>query len=493
MKYFSSIIQQKKIVLAFCFSLSFLLHLPFLNMPPRSIHVWRQCNTLAVARNFYLEDMNILRPRVDRRLDSDGVTGMQFPSYEYLVACFYHLFGEHDWVHRVTALLISFTGVFGMYLLTLFLFKSPVAAAISAFSYTWSPELFYFGIAALPDILALASSVWGLYYFLKWFKSDDYLSFFLALFFTTLAGLTKIQFLAIGFPIAVFVLRSKELNKTKIILLAVFAFISVGITLSWYYYASQLILSSGLEDFGLVFRPSNDIFIAINTIGKNLLRNFPELLLGYSTTVLVAIGIYFFIKNKTHKNVLFLPFLGWFCGLLIYYFIELEQMIYHTYYLIPFLILLFLIAGYGGLKLYETKFRWVVLTLLTLQPILAALRIIPPRYLGSTGVPIELYNEKQVNQLISNIPEKQLCIVGPDISGCIYFYFLKQKGFGFENSDSLFRIKKGEIIIENFIRRGAKYLISNDSTLHNNQKLKPYINNEMNREGEFYIMELKSN
>ena len=46
------------------------------------LHVWRQCNTMAVARNFYEEGMDILRPRVDRRGSTDGVTGMQFPSYE---------------------------------------------------------------------------------------------------------------------------------------------------------------------------------------------------------------------------------------------------------------------------------------------------------------------------------------------------------------------------------------------------------------------------
>lgn len=67
-------------------SLNFLLSAPFFSLPPASVHVWRQCNTMAVARNFYEESMNILQPRVDRRNATNGVTGMQFPSYEWLVA-----------------------------------------------------------------------------------------------------------------------------------------------------------------------------------------------------------------------------------------------------------------------------------------------------------------------------------------------------------------------------------------------------------------------
>ena len=90
------------------FILSFSTHLPFLNRPPESQHGWRQCSTLAVARNFYQEEMNPFRPRVDQRFQSDGVTGMHFPSYEYVLAGIYHLTGEKYWVHRCYSFLILF-------------------------------------------------------------------------------------------------------------------------------------------------------------------------------------------------------------------------------------------------------------------------------------------------------------------------------------------------------------------------------------------------
>ena len=45
-----------------------LSHFTYLKLPAVGNHVWRQCNTLAVARNYYQEDMNILYPRIDKRL-----------------------------------------------------------------------------------------------------------------------------------------------------------------------------------------------------------------------------------------------------------------------------------------------------------------------------------------------------------------------------------------------------------------------------------------
>ena len=60
------IISHSKIIYLTLF-LVVLTHLPFMNEPPRSIHVWRQTLTLAMSRNFAQEGMNILEPKVDRR------------------------------------------------------------------------------------------------------------------------------------------------------------------------------------------------------------------------------------------------------------------------------------------------------------------------------------------------------------------------------------------------------------------------------------------
>lgn len=329
-------------IVLFALVISALSHLPFINLGPRSVHVWRQCNTLAVARNFYQEDMDIMNPRVDRRLDTDGVTGMQFPSYEYIVALGYKAFGLHNWVHRLVSLLITFWGAIGMYLLAKLLLKHEVAAGFAALAYTFSPDLYYFGFSALPDILALACSVWGLFYFIKWFvgfgsaqlssPTTNYqlqvtsnklqaTYFLLALILVTLAGLTKLQFLAIGFFIAPYILLNIDVAKKKVLPLIVFGITACAMPLFWYRRSIELIKTSGLEDFGITFRPESDWKKGLNTIIQNITSDLPDLLLNYASFFIFLFSIFYFIKNKFWKSKWFLPMLVWTISLIAYHII----------------------------------------------------------------------------------------------------------------------------------------------------------------------------
>ena len=108
-------LQQKKLFLTALLLLNAALHIPFLDEPPCSSHVWRQCITLAVTRNFFEEDMDIMKPRVDHRLDTDGVTGMQFPSYEFVAAAISKVTGYREWVIRLYSLVLFSIGILFFY------------------------------------------------------------------------------------------------------------------------------------------------------------------------------------------------------------------------------------------------------------------------------------------------------------------------------------------------------------------------------------------
>ncbi len=491
-------------IVLFALIISALSHLPFINLGPRSVHVWRQCNTLAVARNFYQEDMDILNPRVDRRLDTDGVTGMQFPSYEYIVALGYKAFGIHNWVHRLLSLIITFWGAVGMFYLSKLLLKHDIAAGFTALAYTFSPDLYYFGFSALPDILALACSVWGLYYFIKWFAPPSHIpitntshqslvtNFILSLLLITIAGLTKLQFLAIGFFIAPYILLNIDVAKKKVISLIVFGITACAIPLLWYRRSVELIETSGLADFGITFRPENNWEKGINTIIQNITSDLPDLLLNYSSFLIFLFSIFFFFKNKFWKSKWFIPMLVWTLSLIAYHIIELAQMNVHSYYMMPYLPVLFLMIGYGvkhiGFKSYGHK---LIVVLMILSPVLTSFRIIPSRFTKSNpGIPIELYNNESRNILINSAPQDALCIVGPDISGCIYFYHIEKKGFGFDNINELEKQVGNSTLLVNYIQRGARYLYTNDTSSINNTLINTYFE-EINRVGDFCVFKLK--
>ena len=495
MAFLNRLVGSQSKVLGLCLGLSLLLHFPFLNLPPQSRHVWRQCLTLAAARNFYEEDMNILKPRIDRRQDQSGATGMQFPSYEYLVALGYELFGEHNWVHRTGSFLVFGLGVWGTYELFLVLFGSGWAAALGAWCFCWSPELFYFGISALPDILALTACVWGLALFLKWFKEEKTVWLALSWPICVLAGLTKIQFLAIGFPMAALVLVNRRRWTPR--QWAVFTLYGVtcgGVVLAWYFHAVWLIRTTGLDDYGINFYPVRDFPTGLKILWHNVHSEIPELMLGYAASVFFVFGAVATAREGVRRSVWFYPMAAWAAALAFYYLMEWGRMGVHSYYLLPFLPLLLLVAVKGAEEMKDGRWRALLLVVLISQPIVAFFRIVPPRFWsGDKEVPEELYREDSRLRLERAVPNDALCVVGPDHTGCVYFYFLHKKGFGFGFSaaDGLTNRADGEPLLAQYIRRGAKYLYTDDPQLSGSAVLKPYLGQEVLKEGHFRVFKLK--
>ena len=474
--------------------LNFLLHFPFFNTPPNSMHVWRQCNTLAVARNFSEEDMNILKPRVDRRGNSDGVTGMQFPSYEFLLALLYKIFGFHFWLSRAFSFFLFSIGVIFIYLIFEKLFGTGILPAIAASLFTWSPELFYDSILALPDVLALTMYVASFYFFLQWRDRRRLKWFLLFTVSVMLAGLTKLQYSAILVPLSVMVLI--ELRSGKISGRVAFYYFLVttavmAVCIGWYLYAVHLIASSGLTDFGIEFRPAKNMGEALSILLKNSVSDIPELLLNYAGFVLFVTGFIVFISKKLYRHWLFLPLFCWALILLLYHLIELEQMRMHQYYMMLY-IPLFLFPMVAGALVLLKKSPVILLILLIACPALAIIRIYPARFLkDDKAVPVALYEESSRIKLSEVVPTNQLTVVGPDESGCIFFYFLIKKGFGFERTEQLFEIENGKMKVENWIAKGGKYLYTNDSVLIRGEKMKPFIKKVMLEEKTFFVAELQ--
>lgn len=478
--------------------LNFLVHLPFFGLPPKGAHSWRQCNTMAVARNLYEEDMNPLRPRVDRRGTTDGVTGMQFPAYEWLVAAAYKVLGFHEAIPRVVNWLVFAAGLAAFYALARLLSGSAWVAAVGTWALAWSPELFYHGINALPDVLALSASIGGLYFFLRWYQGAGRLgSYLLAVLLTTLAGLTKLQYLAIGAPIAVVILRDLWLRRlawARLPALGLFGVVAVAVPLAWYARAVRLIKESGLADFGLELRPADSLRTALRILRENLVSDLPELLVGFPGFVLLVLGLVALGRGGHARRPWFWPLLGWAAVLLAYHLIELSQMDVHQYYMLPYLPLLMLAVALGAVWLQQRQRGafWLAL-LLGLQPVAAAVRIIPSRWGGGPReIPRELYYADSRQELETAVPNDALCLVGPDISGCKYFYFLHKKGFGFGAPEDLTAAKpNGGTLLDSAVQAGTRYLYTNDSTMLNNAQVQPYLGREVKRVGEFRVLELR--
>lgn len=474
-----------------------LTHLPFMNEPPRSIHVWRQCITLSMARNLAEEGMNILEPRVDRRMDTDGITGSQFLSYEYLLACLFNLFGTNENFSRWLSLLFYGLIAGGMFAWLRQLNMSRTIALCGAWLMSFSPELYYHGINALPDILALACSVWGLYFFFKWHQSSIHTRWLLAaLVCITLGGLTKLQYLATGVPMAVVFIQGlmqRRYDRATIVMALYTGILGIAVCIAWYGYAHLLIQESGLKDIGIVFQPETDWRRGLAIITRNIISDLPELLLGYVGILGFVMGLWMVYRRKLIHHPLFYPFLIWAMVLLGYHLIELRQMGVHQYYMLPYFPLLFLIAA-TGMRIIDNARKVMLFLLLPLSTLLAVNRIVPARWVdGQEGILRSYYQAETRNKLETLVADTTRIITGPDASGCINFYFLHKKGFSYEQPGQAFEPAwNGRSQIDDAIERGARvaYITSPEEFL--DIRWAPYVKRELFRNDEVWVFELAS-
>ena len=127
------------------------------------------------------------------------------------------------------------------------------------------------------------------------------------------------------------------------------------------------------------------------------------------------------------------------------------------------------------------------------MPVFAAVRIIPSRWANENKlVPKELINPEQREQLISAVPEGDLCIVGPDDSNCIYFYFLEKKGGGFgERKPLQEQLNPEQTRIEKYISFGAKWVYSDDPSFLESPEVQPHLDELITEVGNFKVYRLK--
>ena len=475
----------------FCSIIVFILvHLIYINLPPCSIHVWRQCNTLAVAQNFYEENLNILEPRVDRRFESDGITGTAFPIYEWILAVIYKVTGVNYWVHRMLSLIFTITAIIFAFLFLKNITSNTIAASIASSLLLWTPELFYHSINAIPDILALCTGFISLYFYSK--KDRDNFSSIVSFVFLTLSGLIKMQYLMVGvFHLVDFIkLKNKHRKLIKEDLLIIGSgLFCLSIVFCWYNYSLQLIEQSNLRDFGIEIRSASNLQTAFATLRKNLISDFPELVFGFANTLVIIIGCYTSFSKKSNKYLIYFSSLLFiYC---VYHFLELRQMDVHHYYMMPIYFAIIALL-YNGIEFLFKKGRYaIILVVLIAQPALACIRIIPARWgKRDLGISQSFSDKSKLEKLKSFIPADAKIIAGPDESGCIYLYFLHKKGFGYERANQLTETKEGKILLENYIGKGATYLVTTNASDVNNDTLAQYFEKAI-QFNEFYIIQLK--
>jgi len=211
---------------------------------PVDTESWREADDSTIALNFYKNGTNIFHPQIAWDGNGPGYTESEFQIYPYLMKISYKIFGFWEPTGRVISFLFSLATMlvffrFSSYLLSL---KS---AMIASFFFALSPILTVISVAIRPESVMFFFYLCSAYTFIRWLDSQSKSYYWLAIFFTALALLSKITAGNIGILFLILILFKKGwkfLLKPKVLILGALSIIP---SILWYSYGRQFYVLYG--------------------------------------------------------------------------------------------------------------------------------------------------------------------------------------------------------------------------------------------------------
>jgi len=336
------------------------------NPPLEVAHNWRQTTGTMVTRNFYEGSSNILYPKIDFAGEKTGITGMEFPLLNYLDYLVSEVFGYQHWYGRLINLIVSSFGIWFFFRLLKRYFTKETAfnASIILLASIW----FAYSRKIMPDTFATSLVIIGFYYAACFFEDKKRLVLNLILFalFTLLGILAKLPtgFLLVLY--ALFIFR-KEIQISRKIWFSITCLL-IFIPISWWYFSWVPYLVQKYEFWH--FFMGKPISIGAKELVENLgdgLKHFYDSALKFIGFGLFLTGLYFAFKKG--NKLLF-----WVLGLSFAAFLVIAlkagfTFTHHSYYIIPFVPVMALVAGYGVAGFRKNLVQIILLAVIVLEGI----------------------------------------------------------------------------------------------------------------------------
>ncbi|PKP47997.1 MAG: hypothetical protein CVT92_16505 [Bacteroidetes bacterium HGW-Bacteroidetes-1] len=347
--------------------LFFFIRLIGITQPPLEVaHNWRQTTVTMVARNFYETDANPFYPRIDIVGEKSGITGMEFPLLNYLIYLASLLFGYDHWYGRLINLMVSSAGIWFFYMLGKKYFGKQTAfnAALILLSSLW----FMYSRKIMPDTFSVSLVLAGLYFGVSYLEKDRKFQFLIGFFVLITAGLLSkfpsVMILSV-IPLIVFSKKYSCFSRRNFFIALILGMLP---SFFWYFYwAPYLVQMYGFHHFFM---------------GKGWLEGLSEISLKLPETgmMFVETSIKYFgfaaflagiISAIIKKQRLLLMIFGLSSTAVILYILKSgDNFPRHSYYMIPYIPVMALVAGYA-LNLIRNKVLLIaVLSLIVAEGLL---------------------------------------------------------------------------------------------------------------------------
>ncbi|NLB25935.1 MAG: glycosyltransferase family 39 protein [Bacteroidales bacterium] len=504
--------RSRKLIATFIFSMVFIALFIIFNLnrtfllPPQSIHIWRQTNSLSLTLNYYQYDLPLFEPEMHNQLSDHGNSGKavgEFPIIYYLVGKLWKITGHKEWLFRTLQILILFVGLWCLFQILHNLFDNWFWSGFLTLLLFTSPMLVFYGPNFLPDGPSLGFVFISWYFIMKFYQKRSTTFLWLSAIFFSLSILLKItsslSFIAFGGWIVyelIFLQEDKRIFNFKWEHFLPFV-ISIILITAWYLYVEYYnkLHQGHFSYHGIlpIWNITKEQYLRIIDALKKIY--FKEFFLPFTQYLTLVIWFFLLIMLRRLKLVFQFFFLVLSAGFALQLFLWFQVLEGHDYYMINLLVTFVAIWAILFHKLRNWRyfkspliyfagiifFSWNVIT---------CKERISIRYDSWMN---DMYSKqfavlKEVEPFFESIGLKQddKVISLPDFTINGSLYFMNRKGYTQFGSD----FSKAEGFYDR-IEDGAKFLVINDTTILRNPEIQPFVNKKVGEYKNIWVYDLQ--
>ncbi len=336
--------------------IAFYFYYSLMDVFPAHVHAWTQSDRLAIAQCFIQNGFDLFHPCNFNLITTNGITAVDFPIYEYLVAIISKTFNlDIVIVFRSLILIYGLIGCYFIFLFARLLSTSNFKAYILLIFTITAPFFSYYLNGFLPSIPAFSNLFIGIYFLTLFFKNGKYNNYLISISFISLSALVRLPYsialIALLALIVIRQIRHKKFNF-KILLPPILGIILVG---AYFFYNQYL-----SHTYGNIFLSSFLNIDSLDTLNSVLAKMNERWLFEYFSPyhyglllLLLGFSIYQITKKIKDSRLIsiFLFFSGIYSiGSILFFVVMGKQFVDHDYYFMDSFFPIFIILAALGIS-----------------------------------------------------------------------------------------------------------------------------------------------
>ncbi|MCK5847262.1 MAG: glycosyltransferase family 39 protein [Bacteroidales bacterium] len=494
-----------------------------ISQPPYSTHQWRQCDGMSISLNYYKEGMKFMEPKMHFQYSNEGRGVGEFPIVYYINAIIWKVTGHSHFTARLLNVIIAFFGFFALHKTVRLLLRDKFySIIIPIFVFSSTLYAYYLsGFLVNVDAISFVFIAW--YYIARYWKSKRTIDIILFSVAVTIAGLLRSTvLLGIAPFFLIYLLEVLGILKLKLFykkgLSLLLLTLPIVILAIWLKFAMNYNEVNDSVYFLTKLRPiwavdTKEISRIFTAFYTNLLPELFHYYIEIILAIVLLLGTIFIYKQNKYLVIIWFTILVEIVVYLLLWFLNLDV---HDYYLLevlilipPLLLSLLLAIKEKNTKLFESKIMRVIVVLVLVFSINYTSISLKAKYqkvgnkydrLFLSKKDIDFWNwyhwhygntfkaYENITPYLREIGIKREDVVLSikDISPNISLYLMDQKGF-----TTLYQEGKSTVEqIDYSAKRGAKYLITNDTTIMLDKDMSKYREKKIGEYGNVQIFKL---